>query len=185
MKNTRIVILYYKLSFLILFLLLKSALLLATEDVIYNLKFKQLSAPYFLPTNEVQKVYQDKDGFIWFATRNGLCQYNGYETTLYKSNLYSPDLLTTNSITCLVDDNNNNLWIGTSEGLNVMDKRTGEIKKYKAPYLSNNVVSALCVTRDNTVWVGTDNGLCRYVAEKDTFVVCGDDFGDVDCGMLP
>ena len=112
MKNTRIVILYYKLSFLILFLLLKSALLLATEDVIYNLKFKQLSAPYFLPTNEVQKVYQDKDGFIWFATRNGLCQYNGYETTLYKSNLYSPDLLTTNSITCLVDDNNNNLWIG-------------------------------------------------------------------------
>ena len=61
MKNTRIVILYYKLSFLILFLLLKSALLLATEDVIYNLKFKQLSAPYFLPTNEVQKVYQDKD----------------------------------------------------------------------------------------------------------------------------
>ena len=93
MKNTRIVILYYKLSFLILFLLLKSALLLATEDVIYNLKFKQLSAPYFLPTNEVQKVYQDKDGFIWFATRNGLCQYNGYETTLYKSNLYSPVLL--------------------------------------------------------------------------------------------
>ena len=178
MKNARIVILYYKLSFLILFLLLKSALLLATEDVIYNLKFKQLSAPYSLPTNEVQKVYQDKDGFIWFATRNGLCQYNGYETTLYKSNFYSPDLLTTNSITCLVDDNNNHLWIGTSEGLNVMDKRTGEIKKYKAPYLSNNVVSALCVTRDNTVWVGTDNGLCRYVAEKDTFVVCGDDFGD-------
>ena len=88
MKNARIVILYYKLSFLILFLLLKSALLLATEDVIYNLKFKQLSAPYSLPTNEVQKVYQDKDGFIWFATRNGLCQYNGYETTLYKSNLY-------------------------------------------------------------------------------------------------
>ena len=178
MKNARIVILYYKLGFLILFLILKSALLLATEDVIYNLKFKQLSAPYSLPTNEVQKVYQDKDGFIWFATRNGLCQYNGYETTLYKSNLYSPDLLTTNSITCLVDDNNNHLWIGTSEGLNVMDKRTGEIKKYKAPYLSNNVVSALCVTRDNTVWVGTDNGLCRYVAEKDTFVVCGDDFGD-------
>ena len=88
-------------SFLILFLLLKSALLLATEDVIYNLKFKQLSAPYFLPTNEVQKVYQDKDGFIWFATRNGLCQYNGYETTLYKSNLYSPDLLTTNSLSLI------------------------------------------------------------------------------------
>lgn len=179
MKNTRITTFLYKLGFFISFMLFNFTLLSATEEeVIYNLKFKQLSAPHLLPTNEVQKVYQDRDGFIWFATRNGLCQYNGYETTLYKSNLYSPDLLTTNSITCLVDDNNNNLWIGTSEGLNVMDKRTGEIKKYKAPSISNNVVSALCVTRDNTLWVGTDNGLCRYVPEKDTFVVCGDEFGD-------
>ena len=174
----RITTFLYKLGFFISFMLFNFTLLSATEEVIYNLKFKQLSAPHSLPTNEVQKVYQDRDGFIWFATRNGLCQYNGYETTLYKSNLYSPDLLTTNSITCLVDDNNNNLWIGTSEGLNVMDKRTGEIKKYKAPSISNNVVSALCVTRDNTLWVGTDNGLCRYVPEKDTFVVCGDEFGD-------
>lgn len=178
MKNTRITTFLYKLGFFISFMLFNFTLLSATEEVIYNLKIKQLSAPHSLPTNEVQKVYQDRDGFIWFATRNGLCQYNGYETTLYKSNLYSPDLLTTNSITCLVDDNNNNLWIGTSEGLNVMDKRTGEIKKYKAPSISNNVVSALCVTRDNTLWVGTDNGLCRYVPEKDTFVVCGDEFGD-------
>ena len=178
MKNTRITTFLYKLGFFISFMLFNFTLLSATEEVIYNLKFKQLSAPHSLPTNEVQKVYQDRDGFIWFATRNGLCQYNGYETTLYKSNLYSPDLLTTNSITCLVDDNNNNLWIGTSEGLNVMDKRTGEIKKYKAPSISNNVVSALCVTRDNTLWVGIDNGLCRYVPEKDTFVVCGDEFGD-------
>ena len=178
MKNTRITTFLYKLGFFISFMLFNFTLLSATEEVIYNLKFKQLSAPHSLPTNEVQKVYQDRDGVIWFATRNGLCQYNGYETTLYKSNLYSPDLLTTNSITCLVDDNNNNLWIGTSEGLNVMDKRTGEIKKYKAPSISNNVVSALCVTRDNTLWVGTDNGLCRYVPEKDTFVVCGDEFGD-------
>ena len=178
MKNTRITTFLYKLGFFISFMLFNFTLLSATEEVIYNLKFKQLSAPHSLPTNEVQKVYQDRDGFIWFATRNGLCQYNGYETTLYKSNLYSPDLLTTNSITCLVDDNNNNLWIGTSEGLNVIDKRTGEIKKYKAPSISNNVVSALCVTRDNTLWVGTDNGLCRYVPEKDTFVVCGDEFGD-------
>lgn len=178
MKNTRITTFSYKLGFFISFLLFNFTLLSATEEVIYNLKFKQLSAPHSLPTNEVQKVYQDRDGFIWFATRNGLCQYNGYETTLYKSNLYSPDLLTTNSITCLVDDNNNNLWIGTSEGLNVMDKRTGEIKKYKVPSISNNVVSALCVTRDNTLWVGTDGGLCRYVPEKDSFVVCGDEFGD-------
>ncbi len=181
MKHTKITTFLYKLGFFILFLLFNFTLLSAAEEekeIIYNLKFKQLSAPHSLPTNEVQKVYQDRDGFIWFATRNGLCQYNGYETTIYKSNLYSPDLLTNNSITCLVDDNNNHLWIGTSDGLNMMDKRTGEIKKYMVPSISNNVISALCVTRDNTLWVGTDNGLCRYMPEKDTFAVCGDEFGE-------
>lgn len=178
MDNTKATVIFDKLGLLIILYLLISVSSFATDGVVYNLKFKQLSAPQSLPTNEVQKVYQDRDGFVWFATRNGLCQYNGYETKLYKSNLYTPDLLTTNSITCLVDDNNNNLWIGTAEGLNVLNKTTGEIKKYRVPALSNNVVSALCVTRDNTVWVGTDNGLCRYVPDKDTFVVCGQDFGN-------
>lgn len=149
----------------------------AEKGLIHHLKFKQLSAPYLLPTNEVQKVYQDKNGFMWFATRSGLCRYNGYETTLYKSNLYSPDLLTSNSITCLADDDNNNLWIGTGEGLNMLDKKTGKIRKYVYPSIQHNVVSAICVTRDNTVWIGTDGGLCHYNPEKDEFEACGNDFG--------
>lgn len=182
MKNATFVSYLCRLGLLMQLLAFVPITLRAAEtDPIYHLKFKQLSAPHSLPTNEVQKVYQDKDGFIWFATRQGLCCYNGYETTLYKSNLYSPDLLTSNSITCLVDDNNNSIWIGTSEGLNALDKKTGKIRKYSIPSLPNNVVSALCTTRDNTLWVGTDVGLCRYVPERDEFVVCGKDFGG---GML-
>lgn len=179
MKNTRFLNTLSKRSLFVLLLVLAPIVLFAVEgDIIYHLKFKQLSAPYSLPTNEVQKVYQDKDGFIWFATRNGLCRYNGYETTLYKSNLYTPDLLTNNSITCLVDDNNDQLWIGTAEGLNVLNKKTGKIRKYGVPSIPNNVISSLCVTRDNTLWVGTDVGLCRYIPEQDIFVVCGDEAKD-------
>lgn len=165
-----------KLGLFITLMALVSISLPAAENLIHSLKFKQLSAPRTLPTNEVQKVYQDKDGFMWFATRSGLCRYNGYETTVYKSNLYSPGLLTSNSITSLADDNNR-LWIGTGEGLNVLDKKTGEIRKYLYPSIPNNTVSVICVTRDNTIWVGTDGGLCRYNPDNDTFVVCGNEFG--------
>ncbi len=177
MKNTNISDSICMFGFLILFTAFISTSLRAAENLIHNLKFKQLSAPRSLPTNEVQKVYQDKDGFMWFATRSGLCRYNGYETTVYKSNLYSPGLLTSNSISCLADDNNYNLWIATGEGLNVLDKKTGDIRKYLYPSIPNNVVSAVCVMRDNTVWVGTDRGLCRYNPDNDTFVVCGKEFG--------
>ena len=57
------------------------------------------------------------------------------------------------------------------EGLNTLNKKTGEIRQYTAPAIPNNAVSCLLVTRENEVWIGTDSGLCRYVAEKDSFVM--------------
>ncbi|MCD8093356.1 MAG: response regulator [Bacteroides sp.] len=142
-------------------------------DVIMDsrLDFKQISTLNGLPTDEVQKIYQDREGFIWVATRYGLCKYDGYQVTVYRSNLYTPGLLTNNNIFCLADDYDGNLWIGTQEGLNVLNKKTGEMRQYVYPTIPNNAVSCLLTTRDNRVWIGTDAGLCRYVAEEDSFVV--------------
>nr|WP_235816438.1 hybrid sensor histidine kinase/response regulator transcription factor [Bacteroides ihuae] len=141
-------------------------------DMITHLKFKQLSTIDGLPTDEVQKVYQDRDGFVWIATRYGLCLYDGYQTSLYKSNLYTPDLLSNNNIYCLTDDNNHNIWIGTQEGLNVLNKETGVIKKDLYSQIGNNAVSCLLTTRDNIVWVGTDAGLLKYDALADSMLFC-------------
>ena len=143
----------------------------ADGNVISRLKFKQISTLDGLPTDEVQKIYQDKEGFLWFATRYGFCKYDGYQITVYKSSLNTPGLLTSNNIYCFADDNDGFLWIGTQEGLNTLNKKTGEIRQYTAPAIPNNAVSCLLVTRENEVWIGTDSGLCRYVAEKDSFVM--------------
>ncbi len=62
MRNTNIFDLIHKVVLVILLMGTLPLALPAAENLIYNLKFKQLSAPYALPTNEVQKVYQDKDG---------------------------------------------------------------------------------------------------------------------------
>lgn len=158
-------------SLLAFFLLSVSFVAADNDDLLSRLRFKQISTSGGLPTDEVQKVYQGKDGFMWFATRSGFCQYDGYQVLLYKSNLYTPGLLSNNNIYCLADDNGHNLWIGTEEGLNVLDRVTGKIRKYFAPAIGNDIVTSLLVTRDNTVWVGTDSGLCRYVAAKDSFVI--------------
>ena len=163
-------------------LLLPVALKAAEPDRLSQLTFKQISTSNGLPTDEVLKIYQDKEGFIWLATRYGLCKYDGYQVTIYKSNLYAPGLLTNNSINCLTDDNDNNLWIGTQEGLNVFNKKTGEMRQYTSPAIPNNTVSCLLGTRDNTVWVGTDEGLCRYDATHDSLVVYD---GALTGGVLP
>ena len=101
----------------------------ADADMNSRLDFKQISTLNGLPTDEVQKIYQDREGFIWLATRYGLCKYDGYQVTVYRSNLYTPGLLTNNNIFCLADDYDGNLWIVTQEGLNVLNKKTGEMRQ--------------------------------------------------------
>ena len=180
MKNTARTYISLKkayLFFVLLFVVVESDAAMS-HTITSHFNFKQLSIFNSLLTDEVQKVYQDKDGFMWFATRYGFFKYDGYKATLYKSNLYSPGLLTNNNIYCLGDDNEFNLWIGTQEGLNVLNKKTGEIRKYLAPAIPNNAVSCLLVTRDNHLWVGTDSGLCQYVTERDSFMIYGPEASD-------
>ena len=144
----------------------------ANERAMFALKYRQITMADGLPSDEVQNVHQDRNGFVWFATRYGLCRYDGYQMVVYKSNLYHPTLLTNNDVNCLADDADGNLWIGTQEGgVNRLHCSTGEICHYSTPSIPDNYVSCLLVTRDNSVWVGTDGGLCRYWKEKDSLLV--------------
>ncbi len=124
-----------------------------------------------LTNKEVQSVYQDRDGYIWISTRNGLFQYDGYSVTTYKSNLYTPDLLNSNNINCVAEDGEHRLWIGTAKGLNVLDKRTGEIKQIETQGLKDNKVVNILVSRNNRVFFATDAGLYEYLRETDTFLL--------------
>ena len=50
----------------------------------HKIEFKSLP-PYINIPTDVQQIYQDRDGFIWFATRNGLNKYDGEKFTNLKS----------------------------------------------------------------------------------------------------
>lgn len=152
---------------------------LSAENIITSLQFKQLSTRNKLPNDEVQKVFQDKDGFMWFATHYGLCKFDGYDVTLFKSNLYTPNLFTHNSVTCLAEDNNHNLWIGTQAGVNILNKETGRIRKCEYPGLENTI-SCILAAKDNSILIGTDQGIYKYLSDKDTIIWCiGNETGNV------
>lgn len=103
-----------------------------------NFQFEKVSHLDNLPNNEILSLYQDSDGFIWLATTGGLYQFDGYDLTEYRSNVYNFNLLTHNRITCLKEDEQKNLYIGTNEGLNILNKKTGHIIKSKHPQFSRN-----------------------------------------------
>ena len=131
-----------------------------------SLAFKSSSILNSLPSKDVQSVYQDRDGYIW---------YDGYSITTYKSNLYRPDLLTNNNIYCVAEDAQHRLWIGTYSGLNVLDKQTGQIRKIDDPEINGIGISQILVTSDNRILFATEGGLLEYLEDGNRFSVFNQD----------
>src|ERR1035437_3616230 len=89
-------------------------------------KISYLTADNGLSRNLVDHMFRDSRGFMWFSTSNGLDRYDGYEFVHFNSR--NPDnLLQSDNVHCVEEDPNNNLWIGTENGLFFLNYRTGEI----------------------------------------------------------
>lgn len=133
-----------------------------------SLQFRALSMADGLPSNDVHQIYQDKDGYVWMATARGLCRYDGYSVQTFKSNLYTPGLLNNNDTYCLTEDDRHQLWIGTYDGLNVLDKRTGQMRSACENQLGGRLVSCLLSLSPDTLLLGMENGVYIYRISADT-----------------
>ncbi len=78
-----------------------------------------------LASSTVFNIIQSRDGFIWFATLNGMSRFDGKHFTTYRTN----DGLNSNTITALAEGNGGELYIGNYEkGVNVL--QNGRIENY-------------------------------------------------------
>ncbi len=78
-----------------------------------------------LASSTVFEIIQDKDGFVWFATLNGMSRFDGKRFTTFRTK----DGLNSNSIISLAEGKNGELYIGNYEkGINVL--RNGKIENY-------------------------------------------------------
>ena len=71
-----------------------------------------------LSSSFVQDVYQDRQGFIWVSTANGLNRYDGYTFQTFTSDNGLP----IDNIICVIQDKSNLIYVGTSSGLYVKIK---------------------------------------------------------------
>lgn len=112
-----------------------------------------------LPQNSVNAIVQTGDGYLWLGTQEGLVRFDGIRFSVFdKQN--TPEIKG-NWISCLFEDREGNLWIGTrGEGLNRF--KDGKFSTYTTNEgLSNNTVYALYEDRDENLWIGTSGGLNR------------------------
>lgn len=86
-----------------------------------SLVFHQLSIKDGLSEGSVRAIIEDKRGFMWFGTEDGLNKYDGYKFTVYKHDIADKYSMMGNNIKCLYNDSHGNLWIGTRHGINIYD----------------------------------------------------------------
>ncbi len=79
--------------------------------------FRHLSVEQGLSQSSVYSIAQDAQGFMWFATQNGLNRFDGYRFVQY------PHSLPSNEIQALLVDSNGQLWVGHGQGLSRYDSQ--------------------------------------------------------------
>ena len=133
------------------------------------LKFEHLSTAQGLSQNTVLCALQDRQGFLWFGTQDGLNRFDGYEFRIYRHSETEPGSLRDNYILSLFEDRAGTLWVGTNKGgLNRFDARTEQFTAYvNDPHdpesLSLNAVNAIVEDPSGSLWVATDGqGLNRF-----------------------
>ncbi|MEO7213875.1 two-component regulator propeller domain-containing protein [Mucilaginibacter sp.] len=125
--------------------------------------------------NSIQCIYQDKYGFMWFGTQDGLNKYDGYEFTTYKHLRNNNKSLPANNVLAICEDAEGNIWAATRiGGLSKYNRADDCFINYKHDNknnasISNNNISYVYSDRKNNLWVGTDNGLNLYDKKTNSF----------------
>ena len=77
-----------------------------------SLRFEQLSIEDGLPNPSVINIMQDRQGFMWFGTANGIVRYDGYEMERFYPNAVGRDSLPERDLPILYQDKAGNIWLG-------------------------------------------------------------------------
>ncbi|WP_207425862.1 two-component regulator propeller domain-containing protein [Pedobacter sp. SYSU D00535] len=97
---------------------------LFSVHAVENPPLDYLGIEHGLSNNAVTSIYQDRNGFMWFGTYEGLNRYDGYSFKVFRNRLNDSTSLIHNWVVALAEDDRNNIWIGTKQGASVYDPIT-------------------------------------------------------------
>jgi len=136
---------------------------------------KRFDADNLLSSSFTNQVYLDRDGFIWAATRNGLCRYDGYRVTIFKKENEGGQA--SNHVNCIMQDRKGLFYIGMFGALQTYDGRT--FRNVKIKDLKGNdfpgYVTCFLERKNGDIIVGTSgHGLLIMKSSEEAQQLGGD-----------
>ena len=130
-----------------------------------TIRFSRVSIKDGLSQSTVNCLIQDRQGYIWIGTQDGLNRFDGYEFKVFKQKLHKGSGLTDAFINCLHQDFDGNIWIGTQTGgINVYDPVRRTFKHIdNIDGFSNTEISAIVPGINHTLWISSlRHGIVHY-----------------------
>jgi ligand-binding sensor domain-containing protein/class 3 adenylate cyclase len=126
----------------------------------------------------ITALHLDQDESLWVGTQSeGLYRFN-HDTEIFdnfRSSASEPNSISHNWILSIYEDLYGAFWVGTMNGLNLMEKETerfSNISQEQPNYLSNYSISSLYEDKSGVFWIGTrDGALNKLVRTTDSFSV--------------
>jgi ligand-binding sensor domain-containing protein/serine phosphatase RsbU (regulator of sigma subunit) len=134
--------------------------------------FETINDKEILPDPNVNAIYLDKKGLLWFGTNAGISRFNPGSDK--KPEIFSQTKnLIPDDIRFFKEDRDANLWIGSNDGGVILFNM--KTSKFEAqPYINSILyrdyqVKALEIDRNNRLWIGTNDGLAVGTINEQNF----------------
>jgi len=131
-------------------------------------QLRMIGASAGLPSTDILGLAQDRDGYVWIATMDGLARYDGVEMDVWRHDPEDTASLPENRLQTLCIDADDRVWVGTvTAGAAVLDSaRQGFVRYDRArfPLMRSNLVLAIA-SEPGAVWLGTADGLYRIATD--------------------
>ncbi len=141
--------------------------------------FQKLTTENGISHNKINRILQDKRGFIWIGTDDGLNRYDGNKFLVFRNNPSDSTSLTGNIITDILEDKQGVLWIATADGgLASYDYRLPPREQFHQYRHSDedsfsipvNIINGLLEDEKGYLWLATSGfGLLRFDKQNRKF----------------
>lgn len=123
----------------------------------HDYMFKHLEVKDGLSNNQVNAIYKDSNGFMWFGTASGLNRYDGYNIKIYRSQKDDEKSLPDSYVEDIQEDASGNLWIRTGSGYAIYNSASDVFDRNVEAWMWNVGLtgnpSLIYIDKEKTFWI--------------------------------
>jgi ligand-binding sensor domain-containing protein/signal transduction histidine kinase len=131
-------------------------------------RFERLTRADGLSHDNVNSIVQDRFGFMWFGTLDGLCRYDGFSFKYFYNEPLNSNSLLSSNISVIFQSKKGYLWIGTyNSGFSLINPIKNQFKHFihtenDKNCLSHNHIKDIKEDINGNLWISTSGGGLNY-----------------------